>query len=273
VTPLVIALFFFGACIGSFTNVVVWRLPRQESPIWPGSHCPSCGHPVRWHDNIPVLGWLGLRGRCRDCSAAISTRYPIVEAVSGCLWLSALIPALSNGGPGMVLITLITGLVLISLLLPLVLIDLDHLWLPEPICRAGVICGVLATMFLAWGANNGNPTTILLNHLIASATGLLVMEGLSDLAQRLLGQPALGLGDAKLAAVAGAWLGLDGLGISMALAVFSGAAVGTLGRCTGRLGPRQPFPFGPFIAFGIWMTWLMGAPWWWQHWLALVGGA
>ena len=185
-TPLVIALFFFGACIGSFTNVVVWRLPRQESPIWPGSHCPSCGHPVRWHDNIPVLGWLGLRGRCRDCSAAISTRYPIVEAVSGCLWLSALIPALSNGGPGMVLITLITGLVLISLLLPLVLIDLDHLWLPEPICRAGVICGVLATMFLAWGANNGNPTTILLNHLIASATGLLVMESLSDLARQSL---------------------------------------------------------------------------------------
>jgi leader peptidase (prepilin peptidase)/N-methyltransferase len=72
--------------------------------------------------------------------------------------------------------------------------------------------------------------------------------------------------------MAGAWLGLGGLGISMALAVFSGAAVGTLGRWTGRLGPRQPFPFGPFIAFGIWMTWLMGEPWWWQRWLALMGG-
>lgn len=267
---MLLVLALFGACIGSFTNVVVWRLPRQESPIWPGSHCPSCGHPVRWHDNVPVLGWLLLRGRCRDCTAAISARYPIVEAFSGFLWLSALIPALRSSNT--LLITLLMGLVLVSLLLPLVLIDLDHLWLPEPICRAGVISGVLATALLAWGGGSERPESVLLNHLIASAAGLLVMEGLSALAEQLLSQPALGLGDAKLAAMAGAWLGLGGLGISMALAVFSGAAVGTLGRWTGRLGPRQPFPFGPFIAFGIWMTWLMGAPWWWQRWLALMGG-
>ena len=272
-TLVLISLALFGACIGSFTNGVVWRLPRQESPIWPGSHCPSCGHAVRWHDNVPVLGWLRLRGRCRDCSAAISARYPIVETFSGCLWVSALMAAQRSSDNSMVLITLLMGLVLVSLLLPLVLIDLDHLWLPEPICRAGVICGVLATALLAWGGGSDNPKAVLLNHLIASATGLLVMESLSALAERILGQPALGLGDAKLAAVAGAWRGLGGLGISMALAVFSGAAVGTVGRWTGRLGPRQPFPFGPFIAFGIWMTWLMGASWWWQRWLALMGGA
>ena len=272
-TLVLVSLALFGACIGSFTNVVVWRLPRQESPVWPGSRCPSCGHPVRWHDNVPVLGWLLLRGRCRDCSAPISTRYPIVEALSGCLWISALIPVQRSGDPSLVLITLLTGLVLVSLLLPLVLIDLDHLWLPEPICRAGVIAGILATAGLAWGGGSDHPQALLLNHLIASAAGLLVMEGLSALAEKILGEPALGLGDAKLAAMAGAWLGLSGLGIAMALAVFSGAAVGMLGRLTGRLGPRQPFPFGPFIALGIWMTWLMGATWWWQRWLALMGGA
>ena len=70
-----------GACVGSFTNVVAWRLPRQESVVFPGSHCPKCGHSIRWHDNLPVLGWLLLRGRCRDCDAAISRRYPAVEAL------------------------------------------------------------------------------------------------------------------------------------------------------------------------------------------------
>ena len=72
----------FGACVGSFTNVVAWRLPRQESVVFPGSHCPKCGHAIRWHDNLPLLGWLLLRGRCRDCDAAISWRYPAVEALS-----------------------------------------------------------------------------------------------------------------------------------------------------------------------------------------------
>ena len=86
--PLIVAL--FGACIGSFTDVVVGRLPRQESVVYPGSHCPHCGHAIRWHDNLPVLGWLLLRGRCRDCGSGISWRYPAVELVSALLWLSAL---------------------------------------------------------------------------------------------------------------------------------------------------------------------------------------
>ncbi len=87
-----------GACVGSFTNVVAWRLPRQESVVFPGSHCPKCGHAIRWHDNLPVLGWLLLRGRCRDCDAAISWRYPAVEALSAGLWISALLVWPGAGG-------------------------------------------------------------------------------------------------------------------------------------------------------------------------------
>jgi len=113
---------------------------------------------------------------------------------------------------------------------------------------------------------------VLLNHLLAASAGLLALEGLSALAERMLGQPALGLGDAKLAAVAGAWLGLGGVLVSLAIAVFSGALFGTIGRLSGRLGPRQPFPFGPFIALGIWLTWIGGAEWWGQQWFGLFGG-
>ena len=253
----------FGACVGSFTNVVVWRLPRQESVVFPGSHCPKCGHAIRWHDNLPVLGWLLLRGRCRDCDAGISWRYPAVELLSAGLWMSALLvwPGAGGGLPELWLPW--AGLPLIALLLPLVLIDLDHLWLPESLCRWGLVLGVLVSSVAG--------VSVLAAHLIAAVLALLLLEGLSALAERLLGQPALGLGDAKLAALGGAWLGPGGIAAAMAIAIMAGAVVGGMARLSGRLGPREPFPFGPFIALGIWLVWLTGPLWWWRAWLMLLG--
>ncbi|MDB4677292.1 prepilin peptidase, partial [Synechococcus sp. AH-551-B05] len=215
-----------GACVGSFANVVAWRLPREESVVWPGSHCPKCGQAVRWHDNVPVLGWVWLRGRCRDCHQGISSRYPFVEFSSALLWLSALwghgLLAASDQ-LGLALLNLLAGIVLISVLLPLVLIDIDHLWLPEPLCRIGVLLGLAFTGALYLVIPAPEASSVLLNHLLAASAGLLALEGLSALAERMLGQPALGLGDAKLAAVAGAWLGLGGVLVALAIAVFSGA--------------------------------------------------
>ena len=273
---LLLLLALAGACVGSFINVVVWRMPRDESVIWPGSHCPHCGHGVRWHDNIPVIGWFLLVGRCRDCHQPIARRYPLVEALTAGLWLSAawahgfgVTHPMSGSVPG--LITLAAGLVLVSLLMPLVLIDIDHLWLPEPLCRAGVVLGLLATGLMAAIAGWTSPGDRLFDHLLAAAAGLLILEGLSALAEWLIGQPALGLGDAKLAAVAGAWLGLAGLGMAMGLAVTSGAVFGGLARLTGRLKAREPFPFGPFIALGLWLVWFAGPQWWWSRWMTLLG--
>ena len=257
---LVLAL--FGACVGSFTNVVAWRLPRQESVVVPSSHCPRCGHAVRWRDNLPVFGWLLLLGRCRDCRSPISVRYPLVEALSAGLWLSAAYVQSSGGGDLPAAVLPWAGLPLIALLLPLVVIDFDHMWLPEPLCRWGVLVG------LAMSATAG--VSVFVQHLIATVLALLALEGLSALAERLVGKPALGLGDAKLAAMGGAWLGLLGIGLAMGLAVLAGAVVGGLARITGRLAPQQPFPFGPFIALGIWLVWLMGPFWWWWQWQAAL---
>ena len=124
-------------------------------------------------------------------------------------------------------------------------------------------------MGLLLSATGGMP--LLANHLIAATLALLCLEGLSALAERLLGQPALGLGDAKLAAMGGAWLGVTGIAVAMALAVFMGAVVGSIGRVSGRLQARQAFPFGPFIALGLWLVWLSGPLWWWERWLMLMG--
>ena len=141
-----------------------------------------------------------------------------MEALSAGLWISALVvwPGAGGGLPDLWLPW--AGLPLIALLLPLVLIDLDHLWLPEPLCRWGVVLGLLVSTAAG--------IAVLANHLIAAA---------------------------------------------MALAVVSGALVGSIARLSGRLGPREPFPFGPFIALGIWLVWLTGPQWWWSTWLMLLG--
>ena len=263
VLPIVAAV--LGACVGSFINVVAWRLPRQESVVLPPSHCPRCGTQLQWFENVPVLGWLGLRGHCRHCGAPISPRYPLVELLSAGLWVAVTMAAPTAMGPGAAPLALIVaGWVLVSWLLPLVLIDLDHLWLPEPLCRFGLVLGLLFTAGLGLMQGPGVARELIGHHLLAAGLGLVGFEAVSAIAQKLMGRPALGLGDAKLAALLGAWLGLTGLGVAVVLAVFAGAIIGVLGRLSGRLGRHQPLPFGPFLAAGGLAVWLGGAALWIQ---------
>ena len=260
-----IAAAILGACIGSFLNVVAWRLPRQESVVLPPSHCPRCGTQLQWFENVPVLGWMGLRGRCRHCRAPISPRYPLVELLTAGLWVAVTMATPTAMGPAAAPLALIlAGWVLVSWLLPLVLIDLDHLWLPEPLCRFGLVLGLLFTAILGWMQGPGVARELVVQHLLAAGLGLVGFEAVSALAQKLMGRPALGLGDAKLAALLGAWLGLTGLGVAVVLAVFAGAIFGVLGRLSGRLGRQQPLPFGPFLAAGGLAVWLGGPALWIQ---------
>jgi leader peptidase (prepilin peptidase)/N-methyltransferase len=264
-----------GACVGSFLSVVAWRLPRQESVIWPASHCPRCGTTLAWSDNLPLLGWLLLRGRCRHCHGAIAVRYPLVELLTAGLWVAVLLARPQAMGPlPQPVLLLLAGWLLVSWLVPLVLIDLDSLWLPEPLCRWSVVLGLAVTALLGFGQGAATGRSLLLEHLLAAGLGLLGFEAVSALAQRALGKPALGLGDAKLAALMGAWLGPLGLAVGVALAVLLGALVGGVARLSGRLGPGQPFPFGPFLAAGTLAVWLLGTSAWLQLLLpALAPGA
>ena len=276
---LAIGVALLGACVGSFLNVVAWRLPRQESVVLPPSHCPHCGTRLAWFENIPVLGWLALAGRCRHCGALISPRYPAVELLGAGLWVAIFLatPPLAGGtawlASGPIDWWLVAaGWLLTSLLLPMVLIDLDHLWLPEPLCRWGLLLGLAVTALAGYRQGGELGSRLLLDHLIAAAAGLLAMEGLSALAQRLLGKPALGLGDAKLTALLGAWLGLYAMAIAVFLAFLSGALLGSALLLIGRLKRGQPFPFGPYLAAGGLAVWIGGAPWWGQLLGAAFGG-
>ncbi|MFM7311761.1 MAG: prepilin peptidase [Cyanobium sp.] len=252
-----------GACVGSFLNVVAWRLPRDESLLAPPSHCPRCGTPLTWFENLPVLGWLLVRGRCRHCHQPISPRYPLVELLCAGLWVAALAARPSGLGlaphPGLVLGA---GWLLISWLLPLALIDIDRLWMPEPLLRWGVVIGLSVTAIVGFSQGPASGRALLFSHLLAAGGGLLALEGLSAFGEKLLGRPALGLGDAKLAALLGAWLGPGSLAAALAVAVLAGAGGGLTGRVLGVLKPQQPFAFGPCLVLGGLAVWILGLPFW-----------
>ena len=266
-----------GACIGSFLNVVAWRLPRQESVVRPRSHCPQCGTTLRWFENVPVLSWLLLRGRCRHCGSTIAVRYPAVELLCAGLFVAAAAAPAVVSAAGSILpgspawLVVLAGWLLISLLLPMVLIDLDQLWLPEPLCRWGVVLGLVVSAIAGFSQGDAPGRSLLLWHLLAASAGLLGFEATSALAQKLLGKPALGLGDAKMAAMIGAWLGLTGLGLTVILSVFSGALLGVIGLLSGHLKRGQPFPFGPFLAGAGLAVWCAGNSFWLQRFSLWLG--
>ncbi|MEA5462253.1 prepilin peptidase [Leptothoe sp. PORK10 BA2] len=243
-------IFGLGASIGSFLNVVVYRLPAGISLLSPPSRCPRCLTRLKPYDNVPVFGWVWLRGRCRYCRAAISPRYPLVELFSGLLFVALFLRF------GWSLETpFYWGLG--SWLVALTLIDLDTLTLPNVLTTSGVCFGWLAQGCLAAAAHQ-TVISALVASMAASILGLWLFDAIGLLGAVAMGQPAMGGGDGKLAAMVGAWLGWQGLLLTILLASLLGALVGVLGMSLGCLERRQHIPFGPFLAFGAGISLFFG---------------
>jgi leader peptidase (prepilin peptidase)/N-methyltransferase len=243
-----------GLCTGSFLNVVAWRVPDGKSIVRPGSHCPSCGRPIRWYDNIPVLSWMILRARCRDCGSPISARYPLTEAVTGLLFLAA---ALLRG-PG---ILFARDAVFLSCLVLTVRTDLDHWLVLDEVSLGGTAAGLLFA--LAPGGTGivssaaAAAGAFLLFLLIRWIAGLFLAgrpgytiapEGFEDEAEEFSG--GMGWGDIKLAACIGAFLGPAASAVAFFLAFLAGAVIGGSLILFRRRSRRVPIPFGPFMALG-----------------------
>ena len=243
-------LFILGTSIGSFLNVVIYRLPAGLSLLSPPSRCPKCLTRLKPYDNVPVLGWLWLRGRCRYCRAKISPRYPLVELLHGllfvtiCLHYGWSVETLAYWG-------------LMSWLVALTLIDLDTLTLPNSLTRSGMCLGWgVQCLFAIYGQQPVMLTVFA--SVAASILGLWLFDGISLFGGAILNQTAMGGGDGKLAAMLGAWLGWQGLLLSILLASLLGAIVGGLGLSLGLLKRRQHIPFGPFLAFGAGISLFFG---------------
>ena len=221
----------FGLIVGSFLNVVVYRLPRGESVVFPASRCPSCDTQIKPYDNVPVLSWLWLRGRCRSCHKSISARYPIVEAVTAALLVAVV---LDKGADSDALL----GIAFVILLVPVTLIDLDHRIIPNTLMLVGTVVSVALVLLTDPGA--------LTEHLIAAAAagGFLLIAALA--------YPAgMGMGDVKLAAVMGLFLGRN-VAPAMFVALITGSVVGALiiAKKGAKEGRKTAIPFGPYLAFG-----------------------
>jgi len=248
-----IVIFALGASVGSFLNVVVYRLPADLSLIYPPSRCPKCLHRLKAWENVPVLGWLWLKGRCSYCQTAIAPRYPIVEAATGILFLLAFwLFGLSWQTLGY--------WAFFSWLLALSLIDLDTMTLPNPLTRSGLLAGLVFQAVLGWLASGSLSGAIaqLMQGVIGAVLGLWLLDLIAIAGSIALGQSAMGAGDAKLAALMGAWLGWQSLLLAGFLACAIGAFVGGGAIAIGWLDRRQPMPFGPFLAIGSVVTVLWG---------------
>ncbi|MBD2021738.1 prepilin peptidase [Leptolyngbya sp. FACHB-36] len=243
--PVAIVIFALGASVGSFLNVVVYRVPAGLSLLYPPSRCPHCLTRLRRRENVPVLGWLRLKGRCAHCKSPISVRYPLVEAATGILF---------------VLVFWVFGLswqtigywMFLSWLLALSLIDVDTLTLPNPLTQSGLVVGLAfqAIQGALTSSSVAGAASHLLQGVLGAVLGLWLLDVIALVGSMALGQAAMGGGDAKLAALMGAWLGWKYLLLAGFVACAIGAFAGGAAIGLNWLDRRQPMPFGPFLAVG-----------------------
>jgi len=259
----------FGAIIGSFLNVVIHRLPREESIVFPNSRCPGCGAAIASYDNLPVLSYLILRGRCRACKAGISWRYPAVELLTGLLWvgviwhdgLSAMLPF---------------DLIFVSAVVALVFIDAEHMILPNAITYPGIVFALVARVAIPFlsttarfddveplihGMLHGMP--VWAASLIGAAIGGLIGGGSLWLMgwtwEKLRGIEAMGLGDVKMMFMVGAYLGWRLTILTIFMGVLSGSIIGiALMLRQGRKDMQMLLPFGVFLGIGAIASLLVG---------------
>jgi leader peptidase (prepilin peptidase)/N-methyltransferase len=243
----------FGAMVGSFLNVCICRLPKEESIIWPGSHCPHCKNPIKFYNNIPLLSYLLLKGRCRYCDASISIQYPIVEAITA---LSSLFLFMSFG----VSLTFIYYFSFVAALIVITVIDLYHQIIPDVISLPGIGVGLLASLFI--------PQITFFNSLIGVLLGGGSLFLVATVYQWLFKREGMGGGDVKLLAMIGAFLGWKAVILTILLGSLIGSVVGIVIMILKGKDFKYAIPFGPFLSLGavIALFWGESLIRWYLYW-------
>jgi leader peptidase (prepilin peptidase)/N-methyltransferase len=227
-----VVLFGLGLVVGSFLNVCIYRLPREESLAWPASHCTTCNRPLRWFENVPVFSWALLRGRCRTCKARISTQYPMVELTTGALFVAGYY---AFGLTPLLAVRLLFACAMVVLFA----IDLEHQILPNEITLPGIVIGFLFSIALPPGWRSS-----LIGLLVGGLFPFLIAEAYL----RLRGREGMGMGDFKMLAMVGAFLGWPLVWITLILACILGVVIGGGALLISRRGMGTRIAFGTFIA-------------------------
>ena len=241
-----VAAFLVGACIGSFLNVVIHRLPRGESIVSPRSRCPGCGRPIRVIENFPIVSFIVLGGKCAGCGGAISWRYPAIELLTATGFAATFL----LDGPG---IPLLRDLLFFSLLVPIAFIDIDHRIIPDELSLGGLAAGLLLS-FLTGGEWKESVAGALLGGGILYATAFLY--------EKARGAEGMGGGDIKLLAMIGAFVGWRGALATIFFGALLGATGGILAMRKGGEGLKTAIPFGPYLCVAALLSRYLGG-WFW----------
>jgi leader peptidase (prepilin peptidase) / N-methyltransferase len=232
-----------GLIVGSYLNVVIYRLPRGISTVMPRSRCPECGAAIRAVDNVPVVSYLLLGGRCRACRARISWRYPLLEAATSALFLASFLRfGISFEAPAAALFC--------ALLLTLALIDFDHMILPDALTVPAIALGILLQPFLSWARLWEGPWGAMAGAALGALLGAGILLAVWAAWYLIRREEGMGLGDAKMLAAIGAFLGWKGVLVSLFFAALSGSVVGLGLMAWGGRGGKARLPFGTFLALG-----------------------
>ena len=225
----------FGALVGSFLNVCIFRLPKEESIIWPGSHCPHCKKPIKFYDNIPLISYLLLKGRCRYCKGSISLQYPLVEGITALSSLFLII----KFGPSL---SYLFYFAFVAALIVITVIDLYHQIIPDAISLPGIGVGLLASLII--------PQITFSNSLIGILLGGGSLFIVATFYQWLFKREGMGGGDIKLLAMIGAFLGWKAVLLTILLSSLIGSVTGILMMVVKGKDFKYAIPFGPFLSLG-----------------------
>lgn len=255
-----VIVFIFGLLVGSFLNVCIVRLPRGSSIVRPPSHCPRCREPIKFYDNIPIISFLLLRGKCRNCGEPISWRYPGVELMNALLYLW-IVREFGLGGQAFLLMIFCSALIVITF------IDLDHQIIPDAITLPGVLIGISIAPFVMSALNEPLPFNLghlmphawphlvsFLNSVIGMLCGALPLLTIGWIWEKLRHVEAMGGGDVKLMAMVGAFLGWKGALLTIMLGALAGSVIGLGLIALKRHRMDKVIPFGPFLAAGAVVT-------------------
>ncbi len=261
IMPLIntIEAFLVGLCIGSFLNVVIYRLPNEMSILRPRSFCPKCKNSISWRSNIPLISFLIQRGKCNFCGKEISFRYPIVELITGISFVifnssSPYFYSFSIANPFEKIFTWF----LLSILIAISFIDFDHFWIPQSLINFGFFVGLINLLNIELYGSKLSNNSFLLKGLFASLGIYLIFECLRITARKVFKKDALGKGDSKLVAMIALWLGPVGIVMGIAIAYIIAAIFLLASFQIKKIKKGQIIPFAPFLSMGGLIVWFFG---------------
>ena len=256
--------FFFGACIGSFLNVCIYRIPREESIVHPRSHCPACNQLIAWYDNLPVLSYFRLRGRCRHCGVRISPRYALVEMLTAVLFL-AVWNQYGWDPRTPVYLVMVSGLLLGTF------VDLEHYIIPDRVSLGGMVTGVMFSALVPALHQQTGVGPAVADSLIGLAAGAGSLFLVGELGRMMLKKDAMGMGDVKLLGGIGAYLGWTGVLFTVLVSSLIGSVVGLTLILSGKREWQGRLPYGPFLAVGA-LAWIFGGRELWAAYVEWITG-